>query len=108
MTIKIRVIRKSFFAKILKVEGIVIYPFILFSIEKPGVKLINHELIHILQVRRDGILKFYFNYLKEYYLSRNKNLNHNEAYLSISYEKEAYAHQSDLTYTGLWKTEYIS
>ena len=74
MTTKIRVIRKSRLAKIFKVEGIVIYPFIFFLSARPEIKLINHELIHILQVRRDGFFTFYFNYLKEYCFNRMKKL----------------------------------
>lgn len=75
---------------------------------KPGVKIINHELVHILQVRREGMVRFYFNYLKEYIQYRLKGFKHNEAYLAISYEVEAYSNQTDLTYTGLWKTEFLS
>lgn len=105
---KIRVVRNSLLAKILKVEGIVLYPFIFFYSANPSVKIINHELIHILQIKRDGFFKFYFTYLKEYLQLRMKGLNHHDAYLAISYEAEAYSHQGDLTYTGLWKTEFLS
>ena len=101
---KIRLIRKSLFAKLLRVDGIVLYPFMFFSAERPSVKTINHELIHIQQVRRDGFIRFYFNYLKEYIQFRLKGIPHTEAYLSISYEVEAYSNQNDLTYTGLWST----
>jgi hypothetical protein len=100
--LKIRLIRNSLIAKLLKVDGIALYPFIFCAAKRPGVKIINHELIHILQIRRDGFVCFYFNYIKEYYLFRKKGLSHNEAYLSISYEVEAYNNQTDLTYTGLW------
>lgn len=105
---KIKVVRNSTLAKILKVEGIVLYPFIFFSSARPSVKIINHELVHILQVKRDGVFKFYFKYLTEYLKFRMKGLNHNDSYLAISYEVEAYQHQGDLTYTGLWKTEFLS
>lgn len=96
--------RKSILAKILKVDGIVLYPFMFFANERPSVRTVNHELIHILQVRRDGFIIFYFNYLKEYCENRLKGLKHSEAYLAISYEVEAYSNQNDLTYTGLWST----
>lgn len=101
---KIRLVRKSFLPKILKVEAIALYPFMFFADERPSVKTINHELIHILQVRRDGFIRFYFNYLKEYFIFRKKGFAHREAYLAISYEVEAYSNQNDLTYTGLWST----
>jgi len=77
----------------------------LFSEERPSVKIINHELIHIQQVRRDGVIRFYFNYLKEYTQFRLKGIQHKEAYLAISYEVEAYSNQNNLTYTGLWSTD---
>jgi hypothetical protein len=102
--LKIRLIRNSLLAKILKVDGIVLYPFMFFSEERPSVKTINHELIHIQQVRRDGVIRFYFNYLKEYSQFRFRGITHREAYLSIRYEIEAYSNQNDLTYTGLWST----
>lgn len=101
---KIKLIRNSLIAKLLKVDGIVLFPFILCSAKRPSVKTINHELIHILQVKRDGFFYFYFTYLKEYFKFRLKGLRHHEAYLLISYEVEAYANQTDLTYTGLWTT----
>lgn len=101
---KIRLIRNSSLARLIKVDGIVLYPFIFCAAKRPSVKTINHELIHILQVKRDGFIRFYFTYLKEYYQFRKKGLGHNEAYLSISYEVEAYSNQTDLTYTGLWST----
>jgi hypothetical protein len=106
--LKIRLIRNSLLAKILKVDGIVLYPFIFFSEVRPSVKTINHELIHIQQVRRDGFIRFYFNYLKEYSQFRLKGIPHREAYLSISYEVEAYSNQNDLTYTGLWSIEFTA
>lgn len=102
---KIRLIRNSLLAKLLKVDGIVLYPCMFFSEERPSVKIINHELIHIQQVRRDGLIRFYFTYLKEYSQFRLKGIPHREAYLSISYEVEAYSNQNNLTYTGLWSTD---
>ena len=105
---KIRLIRNSRLAKFLKVEGIVLYPYIVCSAKKPSVKTINHELIHILQVKRHGFFRFYFTYLKEYIQFRKSGFKHMEAYLAISFEVEAYSHQNDLTYSGLWATEFLS
>ena len=105
---KIRLIRNSRLAKLLKVDGIVLYPYIFCSEKKPSVKTINHELIHILQVKREGVVRFYFTYLKEYIQFRKNGFKHVDAYLAISYEIEAYSHQNDLTYSGLWGTEFLS
>jgi hypothetical protein len=104
--LKITLVKNSKFARLLKVDGIVLFPFIFFSETRPSIKTINHELIHILQVRREGSIRFYFNYLKEYWQFRLKGYSHTESYLAISYEVEAYGHQNDLTYTGLWSIEF--
>jgi hypothetical protein len=51
--------------KLLDVEGIVIYPFVLFSPpkEKMYSSLYKHEMAHVQQVRRTGWLAFYVGYL---------------------------------------------
>lgn len=85
-----KIVKKSIIAKTLGVEGIVLYPFIFFSDANPGPVLINHEMIHISQIKKNGILRFYLLYLKEYFVNRLKGMKHNEAYFSISFEKEAY------------------
>lgn len=86
------------FLKIWKIEGIVLYPFILFAEKQPDIVIGNHERIHWDQIRRDGVIKFYGRYLKEYFQGRWRGLSHDAAYRSISYEEEAYAHQADLHY----------
>ena len=86
-------IKNSKIANLLKVDGIVLYPFILFSSDIPSQVLINHELIHVQQIKRIGAVKFYFHYLKEYFQLRLKGNTHHNAYRSISFEKEAYEKQ---------------
>jgi hypothetical protein len=51
--------------KFLDVGGIVIYPYILYSLKEGKVpeSLHRHELEHIKQVEREGWLKFYLTYL---------------------------------------------
>jgi hypothetical protein len=70
----------------LTVAGITIYPFIFYRKPKNQVsdRLRRHEMVHIAQVRRDGWLRFYFNYLRE---------STRVPYSHISYEKEAYRKQ---------------
>lgn len=84
------IIKNSIIPKILKVDAIVLHPFIFFAEKNPKKTLINHELIHVEQIKRDGFLKFYYNYIKEYSFHRLQKMNHDQAYRSISYEKEAY------------------
>lgn len=64
------------------VEGITLYPFIFYQGE-PSTAIRNHEWIHIDQIRRDGVVKFYFNYLRKDLF----NYGHGP------YEKEAYMKQ---------------
>lgn len=90
-------IKNSWVAKVLGVDGIVLYPFIFFASKDPDQILINHELIHVSQIRRDGLWHFYFNYLKEYAIHRFQKKSHLEAYRSISYEVEAYDNQEKLS-----------
>jgi len=84
--------------KFLKIEAIVLYPFILFHSKSPSEDIINHERIHWDQIKHDGIGRFYCRYLKEYFSGRFNGLKHDEAYRNISYEKEAYSNQNDSNY----------
>ncbi len=80
------------------IQGIVLYPFIIFASKFPHPDIENHERIHWDQIRRDGILIFYGRYLKEYFSGRRQGFSHDKAYREISYEKEAYLHQKDYQY----------
>ena len=86
-------VKNSRIAKVLNVQAIVLYPFVFFAEKNPGDILINHEMIHITQIKKLGVLRFYFHYIREYFSGRQKGLNHHEAYRSISFEKEAYENQ---------------
>jgi len=63
---------------------------VLYCEKDPTEDLINHEQVHLSQIQKDGVLKFYFNYLKEYFHGRRQGLSHYKAYRNISYEKEAF------------------
>lgn len=56
---------------------------------------INHEAIHTAQMRELLYVGFYFSYLIEWVVQLFMKGN---AYRNISFEKEAYAHQSDAGY----------
>lgn len=94
-TVKVRGVKCL---RLFNIEGMVVYPFVLFAATDPLKEIENHESIHVQQIQRDGMLRFYASYLFEYYSYRWKGLSHNQAYLSISYEKEAYTNHNDLTY----------
>ncbi len=84
----------------LPVSGMCIFPFLLFKkVDWPvGEILINHERIHLKQQLELLILPFYIWYIVEYFVWRIKGLKHVQAYLEISFEKEAYSNQGNLEY----------
>jgi hypothetical protein len=60
--------------------------------------IINHERIHLKQQIELGVVFFYFVYVFEYLNHRIKGKNHNDAYMNISFEREAYTFECDLKY----------
>jgi hypothetical protein len=75
------------------INGIVLWPFIIFADRDPSRLIQNHERIHWLQIQRDGVLRFYLRYCAEYLRHRRQGLPHHEAYRAISYEQEAFGFQ---------------
>jgi len=94
-----------------KINGITLYPFIF--MKKPEDKknrvLVNHEKIHLKQQLELLIVFFYLWYVLEYYYHFLRLKNAHQAYLAISFEREAYANEHDLNYLqkrkfwGFWK-----
>lgn len=85
----------SFFAiKVFKYTAITLNPYIIMRKYFPVVY--RHELIHIIQQRRDGFW-FWIRYVAEYIFNLFRYFNFYKAYLNISYEKEAYKLQNQLS-----------
>jgi hypothetical protein len=84
--------------KIAKTDAIVLYPFLLHKDKTMSNTLLNHERIHFDQIKKYGLLFFYFDYLRQYLKMRIKGMSHNDSYKGISYEKEAYENQNKLDY----------
>lgn len=80
------------------INGIVLWPFLFYADRNPSPSILNHEEIHLEQLKRTGVVKFYFFYLSEYFKGRKQGLSHDEAYRNISFEKEAYQFQEDFSY----------
>src|SRR2546428_8585823 len=80
--------------------AIALYPFIIVENKelKEDVLTINHELIHHRQQQELIVIGFYVWYLFEYIFRRIKHKTHYEAYLNISFEREAYQNDKDLDY----------
>jgi hypothetical protein len=51
----------------------------------------RHELVHVEQINRIGLLRFYWRYMREYVSLRRSGLKPFEAYPRISFEQEASA-----------------
>jgi hypothetical protein len=88
---KIKIIESKFITFwILGVAGIVLYPF-LFINNKNNKKLLNHELIHVEQIKDCGVLMFYILYL--WYWIKN-----GFSYLKNPFEIEAFDNENDMEY----------
>ena len=88
-------------------RAIALWPFVLLrhKHEHADKVLINHEKIHLRQQLELLIIPFYLIYIAEYLYHLVKYKNHDEAYMNISFEREAYAHEDELQYLSqrpLW------
>lgn len=84
----------------LPATGMALFPFIL--VKYSGIKtdkiIINHEKIHLRQQLEMLILPFYIIYLLNYSVNLLYYRKHDLAYRNISFEREAYSHDSNLDY----------
>ena len=53
--------------------------------------ILRHEVVHVNQYRRHGVVAFLARYAYEYLHNRLKGMSSSEAYREISFEKEAFA-----------------
>jgi len=81
-------------------SGIALYPFIFLKDkkQKDDVILLNHERIHIAQQKELLVLFFYIWYIIEFFIRLMIHKNWSIAYRNISFEREAYANESNLRY----------
>ena len=54
-------------------------------------RFLKHELAHVRQIARLGLIRFYWQYLVEYIRLRRRGMSSSEAYRNISFEMEAAA-----------------
>ena len=54
-------------------------------------RFVRHELAHVRQIGRHGLIGFYWRYLLEYIRNRRRGLSPGDAYRAISFEMEALA-----------------
>ena len=81
-------------------RGITLFPFIflLRKEDKRNPELVNHERIHIRQQLELLVLPFFIWYIIEFLIRLLQFKNRREAYLNISFEREAYKNENDLNY----------
>ena len=82
------------------VRGITIFPFILLSYrqDKQNFVLLNHEKIHIRQQTELLVIPFFIWYGLEFLFRFIQYRNARQAYLNISFEREAYQNEKNLHY----------
>ena len=82
------------------VTAIALWPFVFFKERNPSTNevILNHEKIHLKQQLELLIIFFYFIYFIEYFVLLIIYLDHDKAYRNISFEKEAYRNDKDLSY----------
>ena len=81
-------------------RAIVLFPFVLlrYPEDRYDQRLLNHEKIHVRQQIELLVIPFYIWYLAEYGWHRWRGKNRVEAYLAISFEREAYGNEDDFEY----------
>ena len=57
--------------------------------------VLRHEMVHVRQMERLGVFVFLARYLGEYIRNRVRGMNHDAAYRSISFEREAFAAEDE-------------
>ena len=77
-----------------------VWPFILIKDTSliEGTNILNHEKIHFRQQLELLIFPFYIWYVLEFILRLANQKNWNKAYRNISFEREAYTHESNNDY----------
>ena len=86
------IIYDSIIPRVLRTDGITIYPFILihWTKDKCPEWLIVHEKIHLKQQLKWFWLPFFIVYVWDYLVGRLEGQPHDIAYRNIRFEKEAY------------------
>lgn len=81
-------------------RGMAVFPFVLvkYDFDKTNEVFVNHEKIHLKQQLELLIIPFFVLYLLEYLIRLIQYKNAALAYRNISFEREAYARETDLSY----------
>lgn len=95
---RVKVYENHWLPKKLGYTAITLYPRIYMADSYGDATLnhvLNHEFIHVAQVREVGFVRFYVKYLLDYAVQLIKYRQTQVAYMHIPAEVAAYAHQND-------------
>ncbi|WET04299.1 hypothetical protein [Flavobacterium sp. YJ01] len=81
-------------------RGMALFPFVLvkYDFDKSNEVFVNHEKIHLRQQIELLIIPFFIWYVLEFFIRLIQYKNKDLAYRNISFEREAYAKESDINY----------
>ncbi|AXB56743.1 hypothetical protein [Flavobacterium fluviale] len=81
-------------------RGMAVFPFILikYDFDKSNEVFVNHEKIHLRQQLELLVIPFFVWYVLEYLIRLVQYQNMDLAYRNISFEREAYAKETELDY----------
>ena len=81
-------------------RGMAVFPFVVlkYDFDKSNQVFVNHERIHLKQQIELLIIPFFVWYFLEYLFRLVQYKNKDLAYRNISFEREAYAKETDLDY----------
>jgi len=88
-------------------NAITFYPFVFLSGKhlKLNKRILNHEKIHLRQQLELLVLPFYLWYIIEFFIRLIAYKSRYKAYINISFEREAYAHEAQpeyLSHRRIW------
>lgn len=86
---KPRFVFNSSLCRWLKVDAILLFPFIFCKDNQITPRLFRHEIKHWEQCLKHWVIGFYVMYLLDYFLNRLKGMSHFSAYFWIPFEIEA-------------------
>jgi hypothetical protein len=81
-------------------RGMAVFPFVLmkYDFDKANQTFVNHEKIHLKQQKELLVIPFFIWYFLEYLFRLMQYRNKDLAYRNISFEREAYAKETDSDY----------
>lgn len=84
-------------------SAISLFGFLIARDEYPSIETIRHEVIHLRQQKETLFILFFLWYGLEYLCKLIYYRNHDKAYTSISFEREAYKYDTDIMYLSTRK-----